>query len=92
MNKFRELFQVNIKIDNDIEITPKLILEFFLEKINKETNDKQNGASFGIQKIEFNSDEKISLQKFNEDFNKNYNSMISQFFIGKLLTNRICQF
>ena len=91
LNKFRELFQVNIKIDNDIEITPKLILEFFLEKINKETNDKQNGASFGIQKIEFNSDENLSLKKFNEDFNKNYNSMISQFFIGKLLTNRICQ-
>ena len=91
LNKFRELFHINIKIDNDIEIKPKLILEFFLEKINKETNNNQNGASFGIQKIEFNSDEKITLENFNKNFQENFNSIISQFFIGKLKTNRICQ-
>ena len=32
LNNFRELFNKNIQIDNDIEIKPKLILDFLLEK------------------------------------------------------------
>ena len=91
LNNFRELFQQNIQIDNDTEIKPKLILEYLLDKLNKETGDSKNRASFSLQNIEFNKNVKTALNKFDNNFKDNFNSVISKFFIGKLETKRICR-
>ena len=91
LNNFRELFQENIQIDNDIEIEPKLILEFLLEKLNQETSSQNCCASFGIQEIEFSNDKAKLIEEFKQNFEKNYNSLISNFFIGILKTKRTCK-
>jgi hypothetical protein len=91
LNNFRELFNKNIQIDNDIEIKPKLILDFLLEKLNKETANKFSRASFGVQKIEFNHEKNIALKKFKENFENNFDSLIAHFFVGKIMTKRFCR-
>jgi NIMA (never in mitosis gene a)-related kinase len=91
LNNFRELFTKNIQIDNNTEIKPRLILEFLLEKLNKETANKLSRDSFSVQQIEFDKDKKKALEKFNKNFNENFDSLISKFFVGKIITERICQ-
>ena len=91
LNNFRELFQENIQIDNDIEIKPKLILEFLLEKLNQETSSQNCRASFGIQKTESGNDKEKLIKKFLQNFKTNYDSIISDFFVGILKTKRTCK-
>ena len=91
LNNFRNIFTKNIQIDNNTEIRPRLILEFLLEGLNKETANKFSRDSFGVQQIEFNNDKKIALEKFNENFKQNFDSLIAKFFVGKIETQRICQ-
>ena len=33
----------------------------------------------------------MALEKFNKNFNENFDSLISKFFVGKIITERICQ-
>jgi len=91
LNNFRELFTKNIQIDNNTEIKPRLILEFLLERLNKETANKLSRDSFSIQQIEFDKHKSIALDKFNKNFKENFDSLISKFFVGKIQTKRICQ-
>ena len=91
LNKFRELFTKNIQIDNNTEIKPRLILEFLLERLNKETANKLSRDSFGVQQIVFEINKEDALKKFNTNFKENFDSLISKFFVGKIQTNRICQ-
>ena len=91
LNNFRELFTKNIQIDNNTEIKPRLILEFLLERLNKETANKLSRDSFGVQQIVFDKNKTNALDKFNINFKENFDSLISKFFVGKIQTMRICQ-
>ena len=91
LNNFRELFTKNIQIDNNTEIKPRLILEFLLERLNKETANKLSRDSFGVQQIVFEKNKEDALEKFNTNFKENFDSLISKFFVGKIQTIRSCQ-
>ena len=91
LNNVRNLLYKNDQINNEKEINPSLILDFLLEKLNIETSDYHSSGSFGIQPTYYDLDKTKSLSLFDEYFNKNFNSVISQFFVGKIKTKRICQ-
>ena len=89
-NKFRNLLYRNSQMNNDVEIRPRQVLEFFLERLNKETGANYRGASFGTQNAIYNHDKDIALQQFQQYFNANFNSIISNYFVGYIKTKRIC--
>ena len=89
-NHFRNLLYKNSQMNNDVEIRPRQVLEFLLERLNKETGTNFRGASFGTQMMIFNEDKKQALQLFQQYFNNNFNSIISNQFIGYIKTKRIC--
>ena len=91
LNNFRNLFYQNSQIDNDMELKPSLVLEFLLEKLNKETGTNFNGPSFKIQPINFNENKEQSYNEFINYYNNNFNSIITQYFIGFIKTKRICK-
>ena len=91
LNNFRNLFYQNSQINNDIELKPSLVLEFLLEKLNKETGTNFNGPSFKIQPINFNENKEQSYNEFIHYYNNNFNSIITQYFIGFIKTKRICK-
>ena len=62
-----------------------------MEKLNKETGQNFNGPSLGIQPVIFNQNKDKSLAEFMTYYNQNFNSIISQFFVGFIKTKRICQ-
>ena len=90
LNNFRNLLYKNSEINNEIEIKPNVVLEFLLEKLNKETGNNFSGPSLGIQPIIFDRDKNKSLSLFISYFQQNFTSMIAQFFVGFLKTKRIC--
>ena len=75
-NNIRNLLFQNSQMNNDVEIKPKQILEFLLEKLNKETGSNFRGASFGTQNMFFDNDKNnayaISLNYFTQNFDINY--------------------
>ena len=89
-NKFRNLLYRNSQMNNDVEIRPRQVLEFFLERLNKETGANYRGASFGTQNAIYEHDKELALQKFQQYFYANFNSFISNFFVGYIKTKRIC--
>ena len=89
-NKIRNLLCQNSQMNNDIEIKPKQVLEFLLEKLNKETGSNSRGYSFGTQMVFFEKDKNNALSKFLDFFNKNFDSLISKFFVGYIKTKRLC--
>ena len=91
LNNFRNLLYNNSQINNEIEIKPSLVLEFLLEKLNKETGNNFNCPSLGIQPVNFNQNKDKALAEFMGYFNQNFNSIVSQYFVGFLKTKRICQ-
>lgn len=91
LNNFRNIFTKNIQIDNSTEIKPRLILEFLLEGLNKETANKLSQASFGVQQMEFHKEKKLALENFIESLKKNFDSLVTKFFVGNIGTHRICQ-
>ena len=91
LNNFRNLLYKNSQINNDIEIKPSLVLDFLLEKLNKETGNNHNGLSFLIQPSNFNRNKDSSLNEFMNYFKNNFNSIISQYFVGIMKTKRICK-
>jgi serine/threonine protein kinase len=91
LNNFRNLFYQNSQINNDMELKPSLALEFLLEKLNKETGTNFNGPSFKIQPINFNQSKEQSYNEFIQYYNNNFNSIITQYFIGFIKTKRICK-
>ena len=91
LNNFRNLLYNNSQINNEIEIKPSLVLEFLLEKLNKETGNNFNCPSLGIQPVIFNQNKDKSLAEFMSYFDQNFNSIISQYFVGFIKTKRICQ-
>ena len=91
LNNFRNLLYKNSEINNEIEIKPNVVLEFLLEKLNKETGNNFNCPSLGIQPVIFNQNKDKSLAEFMSYFDQNFNSIISQYFVGFIKTKRICQ-
>ena len=91
LNNFRNLLYKYGQIDNEKEINPSLVLNFLLEKLNKETSNNFNGPSFGIQPIYYDVDKSKSLSIFDTYFKNNFKSLISQYFVGFTKTKRICQ-
>ena len=91
LNNFRNLLYKNSQINNDMEIKPSLVLDFLLEKLNKETGNNHNGLSFLIQPSNFNRNKDISLKEFMNYFTNNFNSIISNYFVGIIKTKRICK-
>ena len=89
-NNVRNLLYQNSQMNNDVEIKPKQILEFILERLNKETGANFRGPSFGIQNMNFDLNKEVALNKSLEYFNRNFDSLISRFFIGHIKTKRIC--
>ena len=90
LNNFRNLLYQNGQINNEIEIKPSVVINFLLEKLNKETGNNFNGPSLGIQPINFDTNKSKSYSKFMSYYNNNFSSLISQYFVGFIKTKRIC--
>ena len=89
-NNFRNLLYKNSQMNNDVEIRPRQVLEFLLERLNRETDSNLRGVSFSTQIMIFEKDKETALQKFTDYFKKNFNSIISNNFVGYIKTVRIC--
>ena len=89
-NNFRNLLYRNSQMNNDVEIRPRQVLEFLLERLNKETGTNFRGASFSTQIMIFKHDIQKALEEFQQYFNNNFNSIISRYFVGYIKTKRIC--
>ena len=101
-----ELIEKYIKNShNDQEINPILVLDCLLEGLNKETSDNFNGPSFKIPPTKFDIKEILKnysiksaddyaevIYDLSNDILKenNYNSIISKYFVGFLITTRFC--
>ena len=90
LDNFRNLLYENNQINNDIEINPSLILEYLLEKLNKETANDFDGPPFGIQPISFNEDKENLYQQYRTYFNQNP-SIITNYFLSFIKIKRICR-
>ena len=90
LNIFRNLFYNNSQMNNELEIKPSLVLDFLLEKLNKETASNFSGPSLGIHPVYFEQNKDKSLSKFMEYFNEYFTSDISKYFIGFLKRKRVC--
>ena len=91
LNNFRNLFYNNTQMNNEIEIKPSLVIEYLLEKLNKETSSDFNGLSLRIQNSNFDDDKEKSYNAFYTYFKNKFTSHIAKYFIGFLKTKRICQ-
>ena len=91
LNNFRNLLYNNSQINNELEIKPSLVLDFLLEKLNKETHSNFTGPSLGIHPVHFEQNKEKSLSDFMSYFDKNFTSDISKLFIGFLRRTRICK-
>ena len=89
-NYFRNLLYRNSQMNNDVEIRPRQVLEFLLERLNKETGTNFRGSAFGTQLMIFKEKKEEALKEFQQYFNNNFNSIISQLFVGYIKTKRIC--
>ena len=89
-NNFRNLLYKNSQVNNDVEIRPRQVLEFLLERLNRETGSNFQGASFSTQIMIFDEKRETAYQKFEDYFNKNFTSIISKYFVGKIKTKRLC--
>jgi hypothetical protein len=89
-NNFRNLLYKNSQVNNDVEIRPRQVLEFLLARLNRETGSNFQGASFSTQIMIFDETREIAYQKFEDYFNKNFTSIISKYFVGKIKTKRLC--
>ena len=89
-NNFRNLLYKNSQMNNDVEIRPRQVLEFLLERLNRETSPSLRGVSFSTQIMIFEKEKERSLEKFLDYFNKNFDSIISKHFVGYIKTKRIC--
>ena len=92
LNNFRNLLYENIPLNNDMEIKPLLVIEFFLEKLNKETGNNYNCPSFKIQPVIFEENKDEAFSQFDKYFQNNFISTISKYFIGFIKTKRICAY
>ena len=89
-NNFRNLLYKNSQVNNDVEIRPRQVLEFLLERLNRETGSNFQGASFSTQIMIFDEKRETAYEKFEDYFNKNFTSIISKYFVGKIKTKRLC--
>ena len=89
-NNFRNLLYKNSQMNNDVEIRPRQVLEFLLERLNRETGSNFRGASFSTQIMIFDHNKTIAYNKFQNYFENNFKSIISNYFVGKIKTKRIC--
>ena len=89
-NNFRNLLYKNSQVNNDVEIRPRQVMEFLLERLNRETGSNFQGASFSTQIMIFDEKRELAYQKFEDYFNKNFTSIISKYFVGKIKTKRLC--
>ena len=89
-NNFRNLLFKNSQINNDIEIRPTQVLEFLLERLNRETGSTSGKESFSSFKNEFIEKKNEAFGKFQDLYLKNFNSIISNKFVTYIKTKRIC--
>ena len=90
LNNFKNLFYNNSQMNNEIEIKPSLVIDYLLEKLNKETCSNFNGLSLRIQNSNFDEDKKKSYDSFYSYYKNNFTSDIVKYFVGFLKTKRIC--
>ena len=87
---FRNSFNKNNSIDNSKEIRPEIVLDYLIEKVNKEAlNNPNNNTSFITQTMKFDyskQDSKNNITSYKSSFSK----LINKYFIGILKTKRIC--
>ena len=89
-NSFRNLLFKNSQINNDVEIRPGQVLEFLLERLNKETGSLSGEKSFGTQQSKFAVEKVEAFRLFKKDYLKNFNSLISNNFVSYVKTKRLC--
>ena len=89
LNDFRNKLYKDSQINNDIEIEPSLVIQFLLERLNKEINsDFKNQSSILVQKLEKNLGD---FSEYKKEFDKKYKSDITDYFGGFLNIKKICQ-
>lgn len=89
---FRNTFNKNNPIDNSKEIRPERVLDYLIEKVNKEAlNNPNNTTSFITQPIKFSFNKQNSKKDLLSFCKSNFSSLINKYFIGFLKTKRICQ-
>ena len=91
LNNFRDLVYNYSQINNEIELKPSLVIEYLLEKLNKEMGTKFQGPSLGTLPIIFDRSKEKAYSLFLDNYKKKFNSKISEYFVGFLKTKRICQ-
>ena len=91
LNIFRNLLYNNSQMNNELEIKPSLVLDFLLNKLNKETGSNFNAPSLGIYPNDFKQNKDESLSEFMKYFNENFTSDISKHFICFLRRIRVCK-
>ena len=89
-NNFRNLLYRNSQMNNDVEIRPRQVLEFLLERLNRETGNNFRGVSFSTQVMIFDRSKELAYKKFMDYYQTNFNSIISNYFVGYIKTKRIC--
>ena len=91
LNNFRDLVYNYSQINNEIELKPSLVIEYLLEKLNKEMGTKFQGPSLGTLPIFFDNNKEKAYSLFLDNYKKKFNSKISEYFVGFIKTKRICQ-
>lgn len=91
INNFRNLKNnIFCEINNKKEIKPKIVLEFLLEQLNKETNKKQKDFFLKAQLNDFELSDEKAKKNFLNFYGDNNDSIITKYFCGILKTERIC--
>ena len=91
-NDFRNLLYKNSQINNDVEISPTQVLEFLLEKLNKETGipSEEKLNSFSTLSKKFCREKEKLFLEFQNFYLKNFNSFISNNFATYIKNKRLC--
>ena len=88
LNHIRDLINnIDFEVNRNYEINPLIVLDYLVEKLNKETNENPNASSFKVQPTEFDT-KKNAIKKYDDFFKKNYKSGFSQYFSLLLKTVR----
>ena len=97
INEFRQLLGTeNSKLEGSKEIEPRVMLGFLLDRIHRELNNVNNMQNNNCHLIITNTEEVKTnwsemFIKFNSDFQKSFNSIISNNFLGFVKIENTCQ-
>lgn len=90
LNNLRNLLNnIDCEISKKQEMSPLMVLDYLVEKLNKETSEKENQPSFKVQKTNEFDNKNNAILKYEDSMKNNYTSGFSKFFCSKLKTARI---